>query len=168
MGIYDEQTEKKLDEFTASLRGELPKRVHSSISAAECSPPTLQMGDAHERNVRLGGYDSDINGRCDWPESRTMDSPCIGRGDGVSGLDEGSRKASEVQVGGSHYKSLGIQPSHYNHVNRLGWCEANIVKYATRHKQKHGAKDLAKVIHYAQLLLEWEYGTTYEEVLADE
>lgn len=49
--------------------------------------------------------------------------------------------------------------------NNLGFCEGNIIKYAVRHKVKGGAQDIAKVIHYAQLILEYEYGTTYEEVL---
>ena len=33
-----------------------------------------------------------------------------------------------------------------------------MVKYITRHRQKHGADDVRKVIHYCQLLLELEYG----------
>ena len=38
-----------------------------------------------------------------------------------------------------------------------------MVKYITRHRQKHGADDVRKVIHYCQLLLELEYGATAKE-----
>ena len=46
--------------------------------------------------------------------------------------------------------------------NEHKWSEevggANIVKYITRHNKKgEGKKDILKVIHYAQLLLELEY-----------
>ena len=63
-------------------------------------------------------------------------------------------KASERQVGGSHYVELPIQPGHYIRKNGLGWYEGNIVKYVTRHKQKGQIEDIKKVIHYAELILE--------------
>ena len=66
--------------------------------------------------------------------------------------------ALDVQVGGTHYKDLAIQPIEYIHANKLGFAEGNVVKYITRHRQKHGADDVRKVIHYCQLLLELEYG----------
>lgn len=64
------------------------------------------------------------------------------------------KKAEDKQVGGDHYKSLPIQPIHYIRKNNLGWFEGNIVKYITRHASKGGRKDIEKVIHYAELLLE--------------
>ena len=66
--------------------------------------------------------------------------------------------ALDVQVGGTHYKDCAIQPIEYIHANKLGFAEGNVVKYITRHRQKHGADDVRKVIHYCQLLLELEYG----------
>ena len=64
----------------------------------------------------------------------------------------------EVQIGGDHYKDCIIQPTVYSHYNKLNTCEANIVKYITRHNKKgEGKEDILKVIHYAQLLLELEY-----------
>jgi hypothetical protein len=39
----------------------------------------------------------------------------------------------------------------------LGFCEGNVVKYITRHKEKNGAADIKKAIHYLELLLELEY-----------
>ena len=60
------------------------------------------------------------------------------------------------QEGGSHY-DLPIQPLEYIHANGLGYIEGNIIKYATRHKDKNGAEDIKKIIHYCELLLELEY-----------
>ena len=78
--------------------------------------------------------------------------------DGATVTVETPDSALAVQVGGSHYKDLAIQPIEYIHANKLGFCEGNVVKYITRHRQKHGADDIRKVIHYCQLLLELEYG----------
>ena len=69
-----------------------------------------------------------------------------------------NKTALSTQVGGSHYKNKPIQPIEYCHKNGLGPCESAIVKYATRHKEKGRAEDVRKIIHYAQLLLELEYG----------
>jgi|TARA_R100000656_G_scaffold62283_1_gene48021 hypothetical protein len=63
------------------------------------------------------------------------------------------------QVGGSHYKSCGIQPVEYIHANDLNYFEGNVIKYITRHRTKgDGRKDIEKVIHYAELILQLEYG----------
>jgi hypothetical protein len=66
-------------------------------------------------------------------------------------------KASDDQVGGNHYKTMAIQPAEYCQRNKLNWCESNIIKYASRHASKNGAEDVRKIIHYAKLLLEWDY-----------
>ena len=65
--------------------------------------------------------------------------------------------ALDTQEGGSHYKSGAIQPIEYIPANGLGFIEGNIIKYATRHRDKNGAEDVRKIIHYAKLLLELEY-----------
>lgn len=76
-------------------------------------------------------------------------------------------KPLEVQHGGSHYKSLAIQPIEYCHKNKLGACESYAIKHLTRHYDKGKEEDLKKAIHYVQLLLEFAYGitshVTYEE-----
>lgn len=64
------------------------------------------------------------------------------------------------QVGGDHYKTLGIQPIDYIVANDLDWFQGNIVKYTTRHHAKGGKADLEKVIHYAQMAIEHYYGDT--------
>ena len=65
--------------------------------------------------------------------------------------------ALDKQVSGDHYKTKGIQPVVYIHANQLGFCEGNVIKYVTRHKQKNGKADLEKAIHYLELLIELEY-----------
>jgi beta-N-acetylglucosaminidase len=65
--------------------------------------------------------------------------------------------ALDVQVGGSHYKKLKIQPAQYNHANGIGFLAGNVIKYATRYADKGGADDIRKAIHYCQLILELEY-----------
>lgn len=72
--------------------------------------------------------------------------------------DSVAKPALQRQVGGTHYKDLKIQPIEYVMANDMNYCEANIVKYVTRHHAKGGREDIEKVIHYAQLLLEMKYG----------
>lgn len=67
-----------------------------------------------------------------------------------------TKRALEVQVAGSHYKDLKIQPVEYIHANQLGYCEANVVKYISRWRAKGGKADLEKVKHYVDLLIELE------------
>jgi hypothetical protein len=67
-------------------------------------------------------------------------------------------KATEEQVGGTHYKECKIQPVEYITANDLGFLEGNIVKYITRHRTKgEGALDIYKVKHYADLILQLHY-----------
>lgn len=68
-----------------------------------------------------------------------------------------NRSALDVQVGGSHYKDLKIQPIEYTMKNGLDFIQGNIIKYATRFKSKNGKEDLKKVIHYAELAIEFNY-----------
>lgn len=65
--------------------------------------------------------------------------------------------ALDVQVGGSHYKDLKIQPIEFIHANNIPFMEGNCIKYLCRHRQKKGAEDIRKVIHYCNLILELEY-----------
>jgi hypothetical protein len=63
-----------------------------------------------------------------------------------------------VQVDGDHYKTMKVQPVEYIHANNLSFIEGCVIKYVTRHKNKNGAKDIHKAIHFLQLLLKLEYG----------
>lgn len=62
------------------------------------------------------------------------------------------------QIGGDHYLKCGIMPTTYIRANNLDFFEGNIIKYATRHKEKGGAEDIKKVIHYAEMILKDVYG----------
>lgn len=64
----------------------------------------------------------------------------------------------DTQVGGEHYRNQGIQPVEYISANDLSFFEGNVVKYITRHKTKGKVEDIRKVIHYAQMILHFEYG----------
>jgi hypothetical protein len=67
-----------------------------------------------------------------------------------------------VQVGGDHYKSLAIQPIEYITKNNLPYCEANVVKYISRWRDKGGKKDLEKAKHYIDLLISLEIGRAHD------
>ena len=62
--------------------------------------------------------------------------------------------ALDVQIGGDHYKTLGIQPITYCMANGLNACESSIVRYITRWHEKGGVQDLLKIKHYVDLLIE--------------
>ena len=62
---------------------------------------------------------------------------------------------NDSQVGGTHYQSP-IQTWDYIIANDLNYLEGNVVKYVSRHRQKHGVEDLRKAMHYLQKLIEVE------------
>lgn len=62
--------------------------------------------------------------------------------------------ALDTQVGGRHYKSLGIQPVQVWLANDLGPIEASCLKYLTRWREKGGVEDLRKVHHFLAILIE--------------
>jgi hypothetical protein len=66
-------------------------------------------------------------------------------------------QASDVQVGGDHYKKYVIQPIEFISKNNIPYIEANVLKYVLRHKDKNGKEDLLKARHYIDLLIEMEY-----------
>ena len=65
-------------------------------------------------------------------------------------------KAYKRQVGGNHYLRYNVQPIDFIIDNNLDWCEANVVKYITRWRDKNGIEDLRKAMHYIQMLIERE------------
>lgn len=64
--------------------------------------------------------------------------------------------ANEIQIGGDHYKSQGIQPWDFIVANNMGFLDGNVVKYVTRYRQKNGLQDLEKARHYLDKLIEVE------------
>ena len=67
-----------------------------------------------------------------------------------------SQKASKIQIGGSHYSEMAIQPIEFIHKNNLSFIQGNIIKYVCRYKSKGGIQDLNKAKHCIDLLIELE------------
>ena len=65
--------------------------------------------------------------------------------------------ALDVQVGGTHYKSLKIQPMEYSMANNLDACQHTAIKYVTRHSFKGGLEDLEKAKHAIDMLIDFTY-----------
>lgn len=68
--------------------------------------------------------------------------------------------ATDMQVGGDHYKTCAIQPVQFIEANRLPFLEGCIIKRVTRHAKPtgKGRQDIEKAIHELQLILQLRYG----------
>lgn len=71
--------------------------------------------------------------------------------------------ADEVQVGGTHYKDMPMQPwdvmqAVLTHAEFIGFLKGNIIKYSMRAGRKEGTDDAAKAKHYANKLAEVDDG----------
>jgi len=64
--------------------------------------------------------------------------------------------AFDTQVGGDHYKKMGIQPMEYITKNNMPFADGCIIKYVTRWRFKGGIEDLKKAKHFIDLLIELE------------
>ena len=64
--------------------------------------------------------------------------------------------ALDVQVAGTHYKDLPIQPVQYIQANNIPYMEGNVIKYVSRWRTKGGMDDLRKAKHYLEMLIEFE------------
>ena len=65
--------------------------------------------------------------------------------------------AYKKQIGGSHYRSMKIQPSKFINDNKLLFAEGNAIKYICRHAHKGGKQDLEKAKHYIDMIIERDY-----------
>ena len=70
--------------------------------------------------------------------------------------------AYKKQIGGSHYKSMGMQPSEFINKNRLPFAEGAAIKYICRHAAKGKEQDIDKAIHYLEMILERDYSEKKE------
>jgi hypothetical protein len=61
------------------------------------------------------------------------------------------------QVGGSHYRTMKIQPSIFINENKLPFAEGNAIKYICRHSLKGKKEDVLKAIHYLEMIIERDY-----------
>ncbi len=66
-------------------------------------------------------------------------------------------KPTQMQVGGSHYTDMKIQPFEFIHANGIGFAEGCAIKYLCRHRNKNGRQDLEKAKHFIDLLIAAEY-----------
>jgi hypothetical protein len=78
--------------------------------------------------------------------------------DGLNGTS-----ADDLQVSGSHYKDMPIQPWHVmeavlTYEEFVGFLKGNIIKYSLRAGRKDGSDDAGKAQHYMQKLREVERG----------
>ena len=70
-------------------------------------------------------------------------------------MEEGKEKSAlDEQVGGDHYRKLGIQPIELIRDINANFFQGNVIKYVTRYKDKNGVKDLEKARHYLELMRE--------------
>ena len=76
-------------------------------------------------------------------------------------LEEGlnGMSADDLQVSGSHYKDMPIQPwaimeAILSHDEFVGFLKGNIIKYSLRAGRKDGSDDAGKAKHYMQKLRE--------------
>ena len=70
--------------------------------------------------------------------------------------------AYKKQIGGSHYKSMVLQPSEFINKNRLQFAEGSAIKYICRHSAKGKEEDMKKAIHYLEMILERDYSEKKE------
>lgn len=59
--------------------------------------------------------------------------------------------ALKVQIAGSHYSKLKIQPMEFSMANGWDACSHTVLKYVTRHSDKNGRQDLEKALHCADM-----------------
>lgn len=69
-------------------------------------------------------------------------------------------KANEMQVGGTHYKDMGVQPwevmeAVLTREEFLGFLKGNIIKYSMRQGRKD-SDDVNKCLHYIRKLQEMQ------------
>ena len=70
-----------------------------------------------------------------------------------------SNKADDLQIGGDHYKNMGVQPwkameSWMTPEEFRGFLKGNAIKYLARSNAKGGATDVRKAGHYIEKLTE--------------
>lgn len=68
--------------------------------------------------------------------------------------------ALTIQLAGSHYKDMPIQPVEFCHANGIGFIEGGVIKYVCRWRKKNGIEDLKKARHFLDVLIELEERNT--------
>lgn len=68
--------------------------------------------------------------------------------------------ANDRQVGGNHYQTGGAQ--HWDWAQHLLYLEGCATKYIARHRDKNGAQDIEKALHFIAKIVERDYGGTLD------
>ena len=68
-------------------------------------------------------------------------------------------RADDLQIGGDHYKDMGVQPwavmeAVLTREEFIGFLKGNAIKYAMRQGKKQDSNDTGKAKHYMQKLQE--------------
>jgi hypothetical protein len=121
----------------------------STTSLTDDHHLVLEFNDTNEENFTVDYDGKTYSGKGHFSDGFN------GAGSKQFGL---TRAALDRQEGGNHYSGWVIQPVEFLHKNKnkIGWCEANIIKYTCRWKDKNGLEDLKKARHYIDLLIELE------------
>ena len=115
-------------------------------------------------NARVGGYawvgDNAVVGGNAWFGSNARFGENAGVG--VNKTDqpqEGKQEGRPInkQVGGDPYSKMAMSPDEYITTNDIPWRAANMIKYASRYRDRNGAEDIKKAIHYGLRVLRYEY-----------
>ena len=69
----------------------------------------------------------------------------------------------DKQIGGTHYRTMKIQPSKFVIENKMLFAEGNVVKYICRHPYKDGKQDLEKAKHFIDMIIERDYSEEESE-----
>lgn len=100
-------------------------------------------------------YDSGRNLRCD-SCGEVVPIPGLRPGEIHAVEDPAFLSPLAIQIAGTHYKDMSIQPVEFIHANKLGFLEGCIVKRICRWRAKDGIQDLEKIKHEVDLLIELE------------
>ena len=66
-------------------------------------------------------------------------------------------EVKEEKRGPTHYSKYAIEPADFIAKNKLDYFQGNVIKYIVRFRDKDGKKDLLKIKHYVDMLIENEY-----------
>ena len=119
---------------------------------SECQHASVELSEDPCKNCAVVGGSGGIM----WLSKRKRKATCEEKISNPSVYEVPVSSALDVQVAGDHYKSLKIQPVEYIHANKIPFIEGCIIKYASRWRDKGGIKDLEKIKHFADLLIELE------------
>lgn len=74
-------------------------------------------------------------------------------------MQQTAQSANDIQVGGTHYKTMGVEPwdvvDSWPLEQRIGYYRGNALKYVMRMGNKDASvQEIKKALHYMQKLVE--------------